>query len=324
MTASACIDGSCNPGTGRCGYASPAGCCASGAECEDGDACTRNDCDPASGACSRDSISHCCLSDADCEDGDDCSYDSCTGDHRCAHQPAICETPGPCGSDTSCTYSGLWVRAGAGNRRGVEVSIGGRGVVLHLVLETEAIGGVFHGVSLILEGRADGGSYGKPRFRLYEDRDRDGSVDPGSAPLAVAEGLSGGRLDLQGTALTMAPASETSLVVEVEVAKGSVGETAGTVVEGRSLPPAWLVLLWTCPAAAVLALRVRRRRAALALVVVGWLVAGGCMARTAGVHPDELRLVFASNDGVQVSTAANERLVVTGAPQEGQPFRAWW
>ena len=78
-------------------------CCASDAECDDGNPCTEDSCPGAQSLCINAWADLCCLEDGDCDDGDACTEDVCT-DMACTYEEICCETDAECDDgDDVCT-----------------------------------------------------------------------------------------------------------------------------------------------------------------------------------------------------------------------------
>lgn len=85
------------------------GCCASQADCNDGDACTADSCTPGEGGlpvCSHQTKANCCNTLGDCDDGLACTLDLCpVPGEACAHsaKPGCCNTTADCDDNNACT-----------------------------------------------------------------------------------------------------------------------------------------------------------------------------------------------------------------------------
>jgi hypothetical protein len=74
----ACTADSCASGVCVFDYAPSPGCCSAPADCEDGNPCTGDFCDVPTGTCSNTGNGDCCLSNPDCDDDNDCTVDVCS------------------------------------------------------------------------------------------------------------------------------------------------------------------------------------------------------------------------------------------------------
>lgn len=109
MAGTACraSTGMCDPAE-ACNGSSPScpadvlGCCATNADCSDGDSCTTDTC--TSGVCTSVAVASCCNVDAECEDGNVCTTGTCAA-HACVQAPiaACCTSDGECDDSDACT-----------------------------------------------------------------------------------------------------------------------------------------------------------------------------------------------------------------------------
>ena len=84
-----------------CVHQAIAGCCTSGAECEDGVVCTTDSC--VNNACVHDVVAGCCLYNSQCDDGSFCTTDSCVN-NACTHKAInICANNDGC-CPSGCSY----------------------------------------------------------------------------------------------------------------------------------------------------------------------------------------------------------------------------
>ena len=102
----ACSVDSCAMGVGgtpACQHAPKEDCCNSAGDCNDGKPCTLDLCPTAGGTCSHSAKIDCCMSAGDCDDADTCTVDTCTGaGGGCKHQNTCCSTDGECQSADPC------------------------------------------------------------------------------------------------------------------------------------------------------------------------------------------------------------------------------
>ena len=87
----------------QCVYETDPSCCASDAQCEDGNPCTVNAC-AADGTCVSKPVPGCCTSSTQCADDSPCTKDACV-QNKCTHTPVpgCCTGPLACNDNNACT-----------------------------------------------------------------------------------------------------------------------------------------------------------------------------------------------------------------------------
>jgi len=216
VTPSACWSTRCEVSAQSCVLTPVAGCCTTASDCDDGNACTQEACDATSGMCSTEWTGQCCQSNADCDDDDPCTYDECAGSRRCQHRPATCATSGPCGVDTACVFSSVYLSTAA-TTDAVEVPPGVPTAVLRLELENDALPANLDVLAVRLVVPAAGIlARGDWSVALHADHDGDGLLDADSAPLATAAIDTPGLVTLGGIGAQIPPASTRAFLLVIE------------------------------------------------------------------------------------------------------------
>jgi hypothetical protein len=101
----ACTADACNPASGACEAVPRAG-----EPCDDSDVCSENDRCDANGQCAGTALPACCATAADCDDGNACTEDSCTA-LQCEHAPVVCDDGNACTADACDPTNGSCISA---------------------------------------------------------------------------------------------------------------------------------------------------------------------------------------------------------------------
>ncbi len=97
----ACQDG--DTGLPVCSHATKAACCSSNNQCDDSKPCTLDLCSGPGGVCSHSDLPNCCLSDSQCDDKNDCTLDQCPiAGGNCSHQNTCCKSDAECAINDPC------------------------------------------------------------------------------------------------------------------------------------------------------------------------------------------------------------------------------
>jgi hypothetical protein len=87
----------------QCSHSAKADCCASSADCDDDKPCTLDLCSAPGGTCSHSDLPGCCMSVGDCDDKDSCTEDACPAPGgACTHANQCCKSDSECASADPC------------------------------------------------------------------------------------------------------------------------------------------------------------------------------------------------------------------------------
>jgi hypothetical protein len=102
----ACTADLCAPGPEDlpvCSHETKSDCCSTSADCDDGVTCTLDLCPTPGGSCTHSDKPGCCTTAQDCDDKDACTVDSCPGSGgQCQHINTCCKSDGECKSADPC------------------------------------------------------------------------------------------------------------------------------------------------------------------------------------------------------------------------------
>ena len=252
VTASECVQRICNTNLGVCEVASPSACCQLDNDCDDSNPCTLDHCQPDQGRCQNQPLQDCCLTNADCDDGEGCTYDWCSEDRRCLHGLVSCETQTPCGADSSCVYSGLYVRLGEASPEFVKLKRGKTKVILQLHLTNEGLAAQLRSLRLGVQGFSTSSLGPEGNYallaELHIDKNGDGLIDEdGSAlgPSATVD-TQQGQVVFRDLSFSLSPAWAGSLLVALRLEdRSSASVASGWIDAIRPAFPGIGILVWT-------------------------------------------------------------------------------
>jgi hypothetical protein len=99
-----CTNDACSESGEGCIHTAIETCCNTTVDCDDDNACTIDSCTGLGGECNHQPIADCCITQKDCDDADPCTEDLCNNDTQtCGHQPLCCEKDGDCNDKDKCT-----------------------------------------------------------------------------------------------------------------------------------------------------------------------------------------------------------------------------